>query len=756
MCMRFRAIALLVLFAAASACAPKKTVRGVCVDPLGRPVAGVRVTATRDREEVVAMSGASGAFRLDLPVQWGKVEVVVRAARHIEESFGRRLADPVTDVGKIVLRPAAVLRGQLVDGADQPVGGATVRVFADRGYLLEETVTDGWFATTKPLSPGWWFVEYGHQRAATLLGAGENPPLKLTVLPAVDTIEGEVVDDDGVPVVGVNVSARMGLLGVCEAASDHAGRFVLARSLSRIPVPAELWAGTGQHTTTHLVGVAWGTRDLRLTLRKHRPGTLRVRDAQTKEVLAGIEVVVRVVDEVLPQYGTADADGLVELEDLPPGLLSVSLDSVTGNAVLPANATLDVPTQLDGPLDLLVGQGQSRQVRVLRADGNPVPGVRLEVWRADADAASCVAQTDLHGEASVFGVPGDEYEVHVRAVDSAGPWPFSLTQYQTLHTQKGLIFAEQAEPLVLTIGVGGTVQGRLVPAGALARLREHARIAGWSDEPRVWLRNGTDTPRRIGIDADGKFELGGLPPGDLELAMTLSGTAHEDAAVARIAALQVSETRAVEVSIEAFVPVELRGRVTIDGEPYSGSMSVVGEVAGVGAEPGVYEQRCVALDGVFHCAVMPGSWRARVMVAEPGGAGSQLESGPVTVGPGKPAEATFAIDVVAVELRVRNARGEAVQSVFDVQRAPSRGAFRASNLHDRRDLALGEHLLLLTPGSYSLRPLHKRALDLPALRAQSVDQIRRDLSEMPLVPLEVPAGRARVALDVTLPDVAGY
>ncbi len=138
---------------------------------------------------------------------------------------GQTIAVPI-----VMKRASARLRGEVVDGLDQPVFDATV-VASGNGSVVEcETDMSGAFAVQ--LEAGLWEVHaekagYASSEAETVgLSAGEYAELPhgLVVTGTPGTVTGNVLNQAGTPIIGATVWARNGE-ALCPATTNASGRF---------------------------------------------------------------------------------------------------------------------------------------------------------------------------------------------------------------------------------------------------------------------------------------------------------------------------------------------------------------------------------------------------------------------------------------------------------------------------------------------------------------------------------------------------
>jgi len=218
----------------------------------GRPVAGARVRFRWEGGDAAAGSDARGGYRVPLPAGLGTVERRATAEGYV--SKGRFRKATVTPEGRLppvyLDRIAARVPARLVTFDRKPVPG--VSVWIDRrerpvvsdaegrlgpvpvGETAEELEWTAWAPTCLivsreliPLEPG-------------------NPPEEIPlVLPAIDFVEGVVVDRSDRPVVGVEVLQRVqGVKYPLKTGADGRFRWPLpVGARAELRVEDESWRG---------------------------------------------------------------------------------------------------------------------------------------------------------------------------------------------------------------------------------------------------------------------------------------------------------------------------------------------------------------------------------------------------------------------------------------------------------------------------------------------------------------------------------
>lgn len=400
------------------------SVAGRVIDEAGKPVAGARVLYSgasdwglqADERRDGVMSGPDGAFAFTaLPA--GSFRFVARHEEYAPGSSAIVTLDGTTPVQgvEVKLTGGATVAGRVVDGSQAPVAGARVRVgVASRGMIGMEprqvySGADGGFVVRglprKPLEA----VAVGETGSSANVPidttAGDVKDLVITI-DQTGTIAGIVVDKNGEPLEGVQVSAMPDF----RAGGFDPGQFRL-RGL-----PAELTSSAG---TFEIVGLAPGS----YLVRASRSGGLRARMAgldggekatagtrNLRIVLpadGGVKGKVQFADGTVPTPFTvgvgfanepvASDDGTFELNDLPPQKYTLSVrgpafDQKSVQIVVEEGKVADAGT-------IVVTKGRVIAGRVVDANGVPVPGAT--VW-----AGRQIFGTGSSNEAQFGGPPG--------------------------------------------------------------------------------------------------------------------------------------------------------------------------------------------------------------------------------------------------------------------------------------------------------------------------------------------------------------
>jgi hypothetical protein len=332
-------------------------------------------------------------------------------------------------------------------------------------------------------------------------GSVDGIEIVLSELGVSERVAGRVVDPDGrgrmaslMRVIRCGQNVRSDSLR-----TDMEGRFEF--SVDRLECVYDLQAldGYWEFTPARIDGVRGGDIAIVIAFARGRSVQVRLRD-ESGAAVDGAELSMRATFSNFEAIAEVVEPGVYALS-WPAGRHALEVSAPGFRAY--SSATFEqasVPEVLELTLHRATG------VRgVVRADGAPVAGAKIESFPYDAhgaetynglrcrvsafDNGSCT--TDTEGRFELY-VDGDS-PVVVRA--SAANWvdaesePFEV--------------AGEVEPLSLELGRGGAIEGRLlVPAGESAAGRA------------VGAHRGDGRPRSTRTAEDGTFRFDGLMPGD--------------------------------------------------------------------------------------------------------------------------------------------------------------------------------------------------------------------------------------------------
>jgi len=476
-------------------------------------------------------------------------------------------------------------------------GGATTVRTRDDGAFELAPAAPGRFVLSAIAAPG--FLPYApellHSTVHVALAKGQAVRgITVFLFPALD-YHGTVVDARGVKVA----SARVRLLGTpageqaidrpeTEWTTDRDGRFTFHAAddavLEAVRGNARGWA--------RLDGDVAITRQLTITLSdapaRDQTITGHALDASGAPIA---DVLVRAtpsgVNSASGQgtrstaFATTGPDGAFTLGGLDRDaydLAAEAEDHAPASAEHIAGGTHDVTLTLDGGLPL-AGQ-------VVDGNGEPAPAYTLLVFRRDGTARQLVVARSIVEPRGRFAVrlPRGTYELLAAATGWAPSAP--------THASAG------ATDVRLTLSAGAILRGVVVASAdqrpiAYARIMREANGGGASAQP---ANAGTVTR------PDGTFELTGIPPGPLSIAISAGGY-HPKIEAAMTAAdgqalgpITIALTQLAEGEQPTLELVGIGTALAADGD----ALRVDRVIAGSGAEAAgiVAGDHVTAIDGI--------------------------------------------------------------------------------------------------------------------------------------------------------------
>ncbi len=574
---------------------------GRIVDGEERPVVGAEVqlksTAT-DRSRRFSLlsvpdthlTDGSGAFAVpDLAA--GRYDLVATASGYSRGQV-RGLEIPVgegdIDLGIVILAPGIDLLGKVVDVEGQPI--AEAQVFAApsgerRSPMLKATAGDE--ADALSAADGTFVVPdgtAGERRNILVTKEGfvsalapnielpQTEPLNIVLKPS-SKIEGRVVDADGVPVEGAKVAAipedktaaRYGMgYGGGDESTGVDGRFELAEvtpgaTLIQVTQPGFQVLRVGGFE----VPADQPLRDveLRLTVGAQLTGTLT--DAEG-EPLSGVMVMAIGPNGQMSESGFAQTDG--EGQYLLSSLLLGSHTITTIGEGLSRSSKNVLIEPGENRLDIQLGATVTISGRVFEASGRPLQGAQVMLHPQDQRqffGGQSGADSLADGSFEIDQVPAGRYRV--QAHKEGHGWhrlPEVLEVGET-----------PVSGLELRLGGGGRVVGRILGLGYEEMNR--VRVAAYGDGVEVTQP-----------DFEGKFRVDNVPPGEMTLVASLTGTS-------RSARQRVTLEEGVP---EVAVDLEFVAGFQLTGTVYKGAELEVGMAMNLSA-----------VDGGFHASTTTGS-----------------------------------------------------------------------------------------------------------------------------------------------------
>jgi protocatechuate 3,4-dioxygenase beta subunit len=575
---------------------PGRRVRGRVVDAAtGRGIGGAVLDA-QDAPGAPPCSGPDGAFEVFLAPDDIALEAqapgYARGGAPIEEGSG--------DVEGVVLelRPFVTYEGIVFDEQGKPLADAEVWA---------------WPGARTRSGPGGVFRVQGadpvaaDQAPCLCARAGERMPALAAValsrrdgyhlrLGPVTALQGRVVDEAGDPVAGARLGVTLihgplvgrgidalaaGLerpFAYFRAQADLDGRFRLPglpEGTYRVSARRDEDVGGASSATGSLLpGEA--SAELRIVLEPGRLVTGSVRDEAGAVVGARVRVTC---GNDLSTHLESDHEGRWRKDGLPPGNVAVRVehpDHVAAEGLIGAEQdSLDMVLQRRPP---------SRRIRLVLA-GEPIEdGVRLRLSFRSRPQGGAHAHAFPHTQAGSveleLDLPEGIYEVHAQGTRFCG-------RLEGLVLGPGEGVAQGVLALLPTLTVGGRVMDHDGRAIAGAQVQAAQSFDGWHVPVRT--------------DAEGRFVLGGLLPGEFQV--TAWATGYEGGSL-RVPAGEA----AVSLTLHPLVGVE--GRVDLSG-PLRGEWRI--RIAAVGEEDDAERDVAVGSDGSFHLLLRPGAYEARAV-----------------------------------------------------------------------------------------------------------------------------------------------
>lgn len=462
--------------------------------------------------------------------------------------------------------PAAIAPAKAtikVTDASGPVADASVRLAPDEGdVLVVKTGADG-IARADQLAPGDWRVSAsaaGHEPAALdaqTFAAGASVELAITLVAGGKNLTGMVTDATGGPVAGARIdAARLGGMmkpgsAIATTATGADGRYALsvAEGQHMVAVSNPDYAPQSRYVE---VGPAGATADFQLVPGGAIEGI--VRDAQTKETVAGAVVVGRrdgggalALAEGGARIAKTGPDGRFRLSGLRPGAYELGARAELRSSKAPTVVGIGVAEQVTD-VEVLITAGPIVRGVVLDEAKQPVADIEIH---ASGPGRGADAKTDAKGAFAFSGLAAGHYFVMINddAYVSAGLAQFELAD-------------KDIAGLAVNVRKAATIVGHVEP-------RQPCEVAHELDDGAL---DGMNLPTLVApviTGADGVFRLGPAAPGKAKLVARCSGGDQGSLVIAVTAGM-------AEVVLPVKAGASIAGKV-VDGEgkPVAG-VSVMG------------------------------------------------------------------------------------------------------------------------------------------------------------------------------------
>ena len=416
-------------------------VRGVVVDPTGKPVRGAvvivgagEVAGIGGRDNLPPFAGLTrtderGEFSV-VGLAAGKQPIRVRGGRLAPWRGEVEVQAGLTVTQRIELGPGAVLRGHVVEGPDKPVARAEIEVgeWGDIDHFHGVSNAEGAFELLG-LPVGEVVVraehgDHGKARVTVPTTATEVATCTLTLSRGLE-LKGRVVDQDGQPIAAATIECMAEDPQdnwVVIAHSDAEGRFVAANRPEKGKVVLTANASGYQERMERGVDPS---KEVELRLQRLQPATVRITgrvvDPDGRPVANAAAHAFCQSAPSGPNHDFTDDDGRFELGPLPPGDWALHVraaghpDFRGDTRSLAANVAWDLGT-------ITLQRGGTARVRLI---GEPTDDTRFFVVDA-ARTQTFGVVTTADGKHTEQLVAGDYFLLIQGPTVAATATPFTI------------------------------------------------------------------------------------------------------------------------------------------------------------------------------------------------------------------------------------------------------------------------------------------------------------------------------------------
>lgn len=440
---------------------PAGRLTGRVVDPEGQPAAGASVIATLDPEfdfqpappspcppmgDVKATTDAEGRFAVG-PVPLFKLYVWAAMPTYVGSNVEIVALDEgrlEAEVPLLTLERVSAVSGRVLKEDGSPAPHALVSIIGRGGHWFEESVwagadgryrIDGLPAGEQTISARHEALGWG--RRDIEVAPGENQADITLESSEPRLARGQVVDPDGMPVVGARVEQ-----GVEAVYSDARGAFAIpieedgyelvARKAGYAPAYLSHWAAGGAREGLELrLG-----REASVSGRLLGLGSADVTEARVSAIF------LRFSEMQIP--GRISSDGTYHVHGLSPGewFITADLGERSASATVPIS-----PDEPEVELDLSFPNQAQVRGRVVDAGGEPVEGADVRLVGPEKEHQ---AETETDG---TFSLEVEEGTYEILAASES----HALTRGGTV-----TVSGEPVEGLEIRLGRGAELTGRLL------------------------------------------------------------------------------------------------------------------------------------------------------------------------------------------------------------------------------------------------------------------------------------------------------
>lgn len=645
-------------------------VRGRCVDENGEPLANCTAKLRgrgRNQSDLALqgkvdwqdpapiVTGADGGFDFAFaPLSSMQLSFDVQAAGRVPRTgrWSGIESAQIIDLGDIVLGTGFEVRGRVVDELGVPVGGVGVRLnnlplpvapgMAANDTRYGNSAANGEFRVEVPIPAGTWPLDVDARGFRLLspdhvtIGVRGVEPVLVTVR-RMPSIDGTVVDEQGLPVAGVTINAELNRSGrIPGGTSGKDGTFTIF-AVDAEPQPVQLTIsdpGPCESSWRDARLWEWGSKDVRIVLMRALSFELTV-----VERPSGAPVTQYAVSCYSDKSGSSLQRDLRLGGDHPQGRVVVDRVWRGRNIlrVIPIDKALQPSAKIEfeasdagvAPMRVAVDRLRSATVRLTTADGEPVVGSKIEIVRKGTGAFDADAFVlDRNGSTGWSSDPKHRFhELLDTAVPTADgraqvlvpPDPRDLVVRVTGQHPPAIVDPAMFVPgqdFVVVVPDGGGIVGRVkLPGLDVTRLSVQAQRPD-SQTQRRQNRNESV------LQADCSFAMRGLAPGGYQMrlrynvpfrAETGGGAATVDLDVdVPDVSVVAGRDSIVEIDATALQPATLRGRLLLDGAvPTAARVFVRSE------QHTRFGQFIPGADGVFEATeLLPGTYRVVLVVGD--------------------------------------------------------------------------------------------------------------------------------------------
>lgn len=586
------------------------TLRGRVVDDNGRGVADARIESSTARD-VAVLSGADGRFELgSLPLDASSISLFVRAEGFVHALMHFENGRLPNEEYEVRLEPGLEVTGTVTDESGTPLPGVAIGLGRNQfdAEVARAVSGDAGRFTLRGASARKGRLFASHDGFATydveFEPALQQGPVVITLSKG-RSLRGSTVDENGQPLARIRVSLRTDESYLeSRATSDATGRFELANVPDQDGLSLEC-SGAGRIRTT--VRFSRGANEVKVVLPPEAGLCGRVIDAASGAPIERFRV--RFVDpEIQPgdqymngvnsnwyagrEFRSREGRWSFDRSEQPAG--AVTGIEITAAGYAPARVARAVLT-LDpqsSPIETPLHPPAKLRGRVLALEsGAPVADARLRIVpvrgpkhrQVDENAPRTLG--DSQGAFEFAELSGEPVWIVVEAQGFARKCagPFEPTP--------------ASPPVQIDLERGAVLRGVLLEWGGAPIGQAEIEVN------RTDPLSGERLDWRLTTDAQGRFELAQLGPGEYQVARLLRSDSLGIFDLAR--QVDVPENALVEIELRPRGTVRVSGRVNAGAAPFSGPIHAW--KLGDGAE----ESRAVfASDGQFELAgLSAGRWQ---------------------------------------------------------------------------------------------------------------------------------------------------